>query len=298
MSKIIIDQAVVEKALDLIDENFLQLPKSAAWQSIQALRAALDQPQSNPTAQDISDSALLGNIESPFNACMHQEHCKRWKERSGAVVEQKLRPGVVYALPASDYVGVILRGRYYPLTTPQPPVVEQPQIDWHDMYLKERRRAEMWIAKYEQDIGKLEVAVPVAAQPPSVAARTCANCLHNKPPFGNCDGCSQQNDDADDEGNWEPIPEPQGEQEPVAWIENLVGALSYNPHHEAARKLPEGVRFDLYTRPHPRQPLTVEQIDGIIRALDPLWLDTPTGFEEEFCRAIERAHGIGGEALA
>ena len=127
MSKITIDQAVVEQALDLIEENFLQLPKSSAWQSIQALRAALDQPQSNPTAQDIADSALLGNIESPFNACMHQEHCKRWKEWSGSAVEQKIRPGMVYALPTGDYVGVILRGRYYQLTTPQPPVAEQPQ---------------------------------------------------------------------------------------------------------------------------------------------------------------------------
>ena len=48
MSKITIDCAVVEQALDLIEENFLQLPKSAAWQSIQALRAALDQPQPDP----------------------------------------------------------------------------------------------------------------------------------------------------------------------------------------------------------------------------------------------------------
>jgi hypothetical protein len=34
--------------------------------------------------QDIVDSALLGNIESPFNACMHQEHCKRWKAKATA----------------------------------------------------------------------------------------------------------------------------------------------------------------------------------------------------------------------
>lgn len=45
-----------------------------------------------------------------------------------------------------------------------PPVVKQPQIDWQDMYLKEKRRAEMWIAKYEQDIGKLERVVPAAQQ--------------------------------------------------------------------------------------------------------------------------------------
>ena len=36
---------------------------------------------------------------------------------------------------------------------------------WHDLYIKEKRRAEMWIAKYEKDIGPLEKAGPVAAQP-------------------------------------------------------------------------------------------------------------------------------------
>ena len=45
-----------------------------------------------------------------------------------------------------------------------------------------------------------------------------------------------------------------------------------------------------------REPLTKGQIDRIVDDLDPLFLDTPTGFEEDFCRAIERAHGIGGEA--
>ena len=34
------------------------------------------------TAQGVEDSALLGNIESPFNACMHQEHCKQWKQQA------------------------------------------------------------------------------------------------------------------------------------------------------------------------------------------------------------------------
>lgn len=33
-------------------------------------------------SEDIADSALLGNIESQFNACMHQEHCKRWKAQA------------------------------------------------------------------------------------------------------------------------------------------------------------------------------------------------------------------------
>ncbi len=184
-----------------------------------------------------------------------------------------------------------------PACVPAPPAVEQPHVgkepDWKDLYQKEKRRAEMWIAKYEKDIGKLQVAVPVAAQPPSVAARTCANCLHNKPPFGNCDGCSQQNDDADDEGNWEPIPEPQGEQEPALVV--AYDKQGWRQMLDDMREIPDGT--PLYTHPQPkREPLKKEEIDRIINDIDPIFLDTPTGFEEEFCRAIERAHGIGGEA--
>jgi hypothetical protein len=33
-------------------------------------------------------------------------------------------------------------------------------VDWKDMYEKEKRRSEMWVAKYEKDIGPLEYAVP------------------------------------------------------------------------------------------------------------------------------------------
>jgi hypothetical protein len=46
-----------------------------------------------------------------------------------------------------------------------PEVVAAPvqDVDWKDMYEKEKRRSEMWVAKYEKDIGPLEYAVPVAA---------------------------------------------------------------------------------------------------------------------------------------
>jgi hypothetical protein len=40
----------------------------------------------------------------------------------------------------------------------------QQEIDWKDQYEKQKRRADMWIAKYEADIGPLEKAVPVTAQ--------------------------------------------------------------------------------------------------------------------------------------
>ena len=52
-----------------------------------------------------------------------------------------------------------------PLYTTPPPAQPAPvqDIDWKDMYKKEKRRSEMWLAKYEKDIGPLEYAVPVAA---------------------------------------------------------------------------------------------------------------------------------------
>ena len=90
----------------------------------------------------------------------------------------------------------------------------------------------------------------------------------------------------------------QNEQESVAWIENLAGALSYNPYHEASRKLPEGVRFDLYTRPQPRQPLTDEAVLGVAKSIE-IHFDSERLSEQiddilAFASAIERAHGIGG----
>uniref|UniRef100_UPI002585FF28 hypothetical protein n=1 Tax=Pseudomonas sp. TaxID=306 RepID=UPI002585FF28 len=42
------------------------------------------------TQQDIAGGALLGNIESPFNACMHQENCKRWKAQANQQHQRKL----------------------------------------------------------------------------------------------------------------------------------------------------------------------------------------------------------------
>lgn len=60
----------------------------------------------------------------------------------------------------------------------------------------------------------------------------------------------------DAEPNFE---QPQVEHEPVSWIENFGGSVAYGPIQEAARKLPKGVRFDLYTNPQPkREPLTDE----------------------------------------
>jgi hypothetical protein len=46
-------------------------------------------------------------------------------------------------------------------TPPAQPAPVQ-EIDWKDQYEKQKRRAEMWIAKYEKDIGPLEYAAPAA----------------------------------------------------------------------------------------------------------------------------------------
>ncbi len=43
--------------------------------------------------------------------------------------------------------------------------------DWKDLYEKQKRRAEMWIAKYEKDIGPLEKAAPVAQEPRNFCPR-------------------------------------------------------------------------------------------------------------------------------
>ena len=84
------------------------------------------------------------------------------------------------------------------------------------------------------------------------------------------------------------LEQPQVEQEPVAWIHKETRLLRLD-----GRK---GGDFDdkhwqpLYTRPQPpRQPLTDEQIDAV-------YGDTVGYSYIEFARAIERAHGIGGNA--
>ena len=73
----------------------------------------------------------------------------------------------------------------------------------------------------------------------------------------------------------------------TARIDELIeeGIFGGNPY-ELVRRLEEE-RCVFMTRP-----LTDEQIDRIIADLAPVFLDTPTGFEEDFCRAIEAAHNI------
>ena len=247
-----------------------------------AMLAAAPQP---PLAEQPQPVEMLGETCIDGGKCHHKctELCFRRK----------------CCAPFSDYSG--------PWNYDQP----QPQIDWKDLYQKEKRRAEMWIAKYEKDIGKLEVAVPVAARPPSVAARTCANCLHNKPPFGNCDGCSQQNDDADDEGNWEPIPEPQGEQEPAYLLRDLAADIGVNAMDLIAAIRDAGlgsysINMMLPTRvcvamcqkfavAPQHEPLKEHEIEAALSRVNRCAL-TPKGIRIAEARAIEYAHNIRSKA--
>jgi hypothetical protein len=46
---------------------------------------------------------------------------------------------------------------------------QEQDVDWKDMYEKEKRRSAMWVAKYEKDIGPLERATPQQEQGEPVA---------------------------------------------------------------------------------------------------------------------------------
>ena len=63
------------------------------------------------------------------------------------------------------------QGKAYPRTCKKcglGPCIGKPQqvqeIDWKDQYEKQKRRSDMWQAKYEKDIGPIEKAGPVEAQ--------------------------------------------------------------------------------------------------------------------------------------
>jgi hypothetical protein len=78
------------------------------------------------------------------------------------------------------------------------------------------------------------------------------------------------------------------EQEPVAWKDTTYGNL----HHQNF-----GGCIPLYTHPPQRKPLTDEEIELLAvkhaPPIDPAFAKDDDFIE--FARAIERAHGIGGE---
>ena len=76
----------------------------------------------------------------------------------------------------------------------------------------------------------------------------------------------------------------QPEQEPVAWMQDTTAGLYVEPQQDRYHTVP------LYTAPPQRKPLTEDEISEI--AMD-CSLVTPSDIY--FARAIEKAHGIGGD---
>ena len=95
----------------------------------------------------------------------------------------------------------------------------------------------------------------------------------------------------------EAIAQPAGEAEPVYQVKQAIGASVWA---DASKdEFIEAVRHDLkrrilYTTPQQSQPLTDEQIKGLLfTAMGDKWVKIPTGWLRFVC-LIEAAHGIKG----
>ena len=84
----------------------------------------------------------------------------------------------------------------------------------------------------------------------------------------------------------------QPEQEPVAWMQDTTAGLYVEPQQDRYHTVP------LYTAPPQRKPLTEEQCDSIEHKayLSTISKGKPMGdYAKKIMRAIEKAHGIGGD---
>jgi len=148
--------------------------------------------------------------------------------------------------------------------TDEPAQGERVEVDWQDQYWKQKRRAEMWIAKYEKDIGPLEKAYPVAplqstAQPDHIVD---ANKMVEQP-----------------------VGELTDEQ-----ISSIYDWSGETPHLYFARAIIAAAK----AQPE-RNPLTEDQISELHRdAYTTGKAFTTLEVYRYFARAIEAAHGIKG----
>jgi len=147
------------------------------------LRTALEQPEQEPTCPKCKAAVLYECVACSNNnypprpeqepcigkdprcpcqdgdAC-HYKDCVGTKARPVAQPEQE---PVAWYHDDFDTLELsrVQRVGWKPLYT-TPPAAPVQDVNWKDMYEKEKRRSEMWVAKYEKDIGPLEYAVPVA----------------------------------------------------------------------------------------------------------------------------------------
>ena len=122
--------------------------------SIEAMKQALEaleylQPTALTSFYTIGDrDKAITSLRQAIKAAEKQEpFC--WAQCTTAGLYVSNEPDEYYTMPL--------------YTTPQPQQAQE--IDWKDQYEKQKRRSDMWQAKYEKDIGPIEKAGPVAAQP-------------------------------------------------------------------------------------------------------------------------------------
>lgn len=210
-------RSVVEQALQSLHLGIAMYPNGgtaavAIQATIDALRAALDQPQVN--SPEIPEGWRLVPVE-PTDDMLYdiQEYSHILPPRGKRIWAHMLA------------------------AAPQPPAVEQPQGEQQTRYLAGGARYKVTHLAFA---GYCIHGLPreMLGQWVAFVDATDNKHMDSRQPQSVTD-CHQL--------------QPQGEQEPVAWIENIGGGVSYNPYHEAARKLPDGVRFDLYTHPQPKR---------------------------------------------
>lgn len=369
---IVLPREVVERALEALSNTGTQRGEQpsqflAEGLSMNALRAALEQPQRKLTQQDIADSALLGNIESPFNGCMHQEHCKRWKAKAGA--DSSLRAAVQQACDwISEEPGrrPISAGRLLAILTnalaaaPQPPKhYDQQALDlcptcgWKTLIpgdcclicarqkpqgeqepVAEQKSGSDMISVPRSLLGAACSAINRKQDAPKVLEQLRRYTVGDlskssvveqqqeqewKHRLGNllavihgdgghyidAHGWDKAQVDAEEKiarimtERSQPV-----EQEPVVWAVMQDGAICWEADYSFSNE-PGWCDSDqqsvpLYTHPQPQlEPLTDEAVLGVAKSIE-IQFDSERLNEQiddilAFARAIEHAHGIGGD---
>ena len=155
-------------------------------------------------------------------------------------------------------------------TSTQCEVQPEQEVDWKDQYEKQKRRAEMWLAKYEEVAGPAPCAVPLA-QPEQSWSWVCNECgsreftsavLEADLEYLACAGCgcSEFHKEALAQPDYravktyhegKPVYVSQPEQKPVAFI-SPGGHIHYDPYLDSV---------PLYTTPpkHPWVGLTDDE---------------------------------------
>ena len=271
-------------------------------------------PSVEEVIQMTKDAAVLGNIESLFNACMHQEYCKRWKAqaeqqqgldhqhkssrdsdlqhetgqlitgRSSAPAGWKLVP----VEPTEDMLSCIRdHVRDYPRwwehsyrdlikAAPQPPTTEQSSaVEQQQSDQDGLRASNEYLLGCMRDWS--ELAIRLRTRVAELESQVAAPSV---------------------------VEQPQGEQEPVAvigdgWTLLWVGC---GPIAHIVKKHGLRIGDKLYTHPQPkREPLTDEQVpNGVLSAISlagMTLLKTQHGYELKKLGPTV-AHGIGQEAAS